>query len=184
MASSIFTPEASLLLVVDIQERLWLHIANREQVRDRSAIMIQGAHLLGVPVIVSEQYPKGLSPTIAAVNEVRPPEAGQCSKMAFGCLADPPLARMVEESARRQLVICGIETHVCVLQTALDALQRGFTVGVVADAVGSRDEANRQFGLARMRDAGAVILTSEMILFEWMRTAQHPAFKSVSALVK
>lgn len=184
MSDFLFEAEESLLLVVDVQERLWPHIANKEPVRDRCAVMMKGAQYLGVPIVISEQYPQGLGSTLAALQECRPVHAPLCAKTSFGCLADAGLARLIDESGRRQLVVCGIETHVCVLQTTLDALHRGFRVGVVADAVGSRDESNRQLGLSRMREAGAVILSSEMILFEWMRTAQHPAFKSISALIK
>jgi nicotinamidase-related amidase len=184
MSSSYFDPDASLLLVVDVQERLWPHIANKDQVRDRCAIMTKAAQHLDVPVIVSEQYPKGLGPTLAALRECRRPQDEPYVKTAFGCLGDAGLARAIRASGRRQLVVCGIETHVCVLQTVLEALSEGFRVGVVADAVGSRAESNRHLGLARMRDAGAVILSSEMIIFEWLRDARHPAFKAISALIK
>jgi nicotinamidase-related amidase len=184
MAKRMFVPEESLLLVVDVQERLWPHISNKDQVRDRCRILMEGARLLGVPVIVSEQYPKGLGPTLGELLECRGAETPLCTKNEFGCFANEALAVEVEKTGRRQLVVCGIEAHVCVLQTVMSALERGYQAGVVADAVGSRDEANRQLALFRMRDAGAVALSSEMILFEWMGTARHPAFKAVSQLIK
>jgi nicotinamidase-related amidase len=184
MPDALFRAEASLLLVIDVQDRLWPHIANRDQVRDRCAILMKGAQLIGVPMVVSEQYPKGLGPTIAALREAQPPAAPLCSKTAFGCLGDAGLAKTIEDSGRRELIVCGIETHVCVLQTTLEALSRGYRAGVAADAVGSRHEDNRLLAIARMREAGAVILSSEMILFEWMRDAAHPAFRAISALVK
>ncbi len=176
--------EAGLLLVVDIQERLWPHIANKEQVRDRCALMLQGAGLLEVPVIVSEQYPAGLGPTLPELRRSFPPHTPVYAKTAFGCLADAELERALAASGRRQLVVCGIETHVCILQTVLEALSRGFEAAVPADAVGSRDESNRQLALARMQAAGAAVVSTEMVLFEWLRDARHPAFKAVSALVK
>jgi nicotinamidase-related amidase len=184
MAKRMFVPEESLLLVVDVQEKLWPHISNKDQVRDRCRILMEGARLLDVPVIVSEQYPKGLGPTLAELLKCRTEETPLCIKNEFGCFANDALAAEVEKTGRRQLVVCGIETHVCVLQTVLSALDRDFRVGVVADAVGSREEGNRQLALYRMRDAGAVGLSSEMILFEWMVTARHPAFKAVSQLIK
>ena len=184
MARRMFDPDESLLLVVDVQERLWPHISNKDQVRDRCRILMEGARLLNVPFVVSEQYPKGLGPTLAELRECRTAETPLCTKNEFGCFANEALAAEIEKPGRRQLVVCGIEAHVCVLQTVLSALDRGFKVGVPADAVGSREEGNRQLALLRMRDAGAVALSSEMILFEWMGTARHPAFKAVSQLIK
>ncbi|MFH1574989.1 MAG: isochorismatase family protein [Acidobacteriota bacterium] len=184
MSNLFFQAETSLLLVIDVQERLWPYVANKEQVRDRCRILMEGAKHLEVPVIVSEQYPKGLGSSIEEIRQKQAEDTPVCSKTAFGCLGDAGLAQQIGQSRRPQLVLCGIETHVCVMQTALEAIQEGYQVAVVADAVGSRDEANRGLGLARARAAGATIVSSEMILFEWMRDARHPAFKAVSALIR
>ncbi|MBM3789515.1 MAG: hydrolase [Acidobacteria bacterium] len=179
-----FQAEAGLLLVIDVQEKLWPLIANKEQVRDRCRILMEGAKHLGVPVILSEQYPKGLGSTIEEIRQNQADGTPVCSKTAFGCLGDAGLAHRIGQSGRRQLVLCGIEAHVCVMQTALEAIREGYRVAVVADAVGSRDEANRRLGLERARAAGATIVSSEMMLFEWMRDSRHPAFKAISALIK
>jgi hypothetical protein len=184
MTKAFFQSEESLLLIVDVQERLWPYISNADQVRDRCQVMMKGAAALQVPILVSEQYPKGLGPTLPAIKECQLPEAPLYEKTAFGCLGDEPLASYLEKTGRRQLVVCGIETHVCVMQTVLEAVDRGYRCAVVADAVGSRDERNRQLALDRMRQEGASIVSTEVILFEWMKTARHPAFKTISALVK
>jgi nicotinamidase-related amidase len=184
METVLFRPGESLLLIIDVQERLWPFISNADQVRDRCQVMMKGAEALEVPVLISEQYPKGLGPTLPAIRDCQPLEAPVFEKTAFGCLGDDPLAEYLESAGRRQLVVCGIETHVCVLQTVLEAVARGYRCAVVADAVGSREAGNRQLALDRMRQEGASIVSSEIILFEWMKNAKHPAFKTISALVK
>lgn len=176
--------EDSLLLVVDVQEKLWPHIANKEEVRDRCSLVLQGARSLGVPVLVSEQYPRGLGPTVASLRALQGDCAPAYEKLAFGCLGEPALVEAIEKSQRRCLVVCGIEAHVCVLQTVLGALGAGLQAAVVADAVGSRHGEDRRLALDRMKQAGAILVSAEMILFEWLKTAGHPAFKAVSALIK
>lgn len=185
MPNLLLQSQDSLLLVVDVQVKLWNQIANREAVRENCRILIQGAQKLSVPLLITEQYPKGLGPTLP---ELRPTETeggmAICEKTSFGCLGEPALVQSIEQTGRRNLVICGIEAHVCILQTALEALEKGFSVAVVADAIGSRSEHNRHLALERMRQSGVILLSTEMILFEWMRSSSHPAFKDISKLVK
>jgi nicotinamidase-related amidase len=131
---------------------------------------------------VSEQYPAGLGHTVsdlraAAGNEVH-------AKTEFSCLANPAIADRVAGLERRQLVVLGIEAHVCVLQSALDARDRGLDVFVVADAVGSRKPASREQALQRLRDEGVRIVTTEMVVFEWLRDAGSPHFRALSRLVR
>jgi len=184
MAHLLIDREDSLLLVVDVQAKLWPHISNQEQVRDRCALLIRGAAKLEVPIVVSEQYPKGLGPTLPELRQALPPGTLVREKMAFGCLGETEMIGQLEALGRGTLVVCGIEAHVCVLQTVLGALGKGLRAVVVADAIGSRVESNRALALERMRGAGATVVSAEMLLFEWMRTAKHPAFKEISALVK
>jgi nicotinamidase-related amidase len=184
MADLLIDSNDSLLIVIDVQKRLWPHIANKEEVRDRCRVLMEGAAKIGVPVIVSEQYPKGLGETIDELMEAKSDDAPLCEKVSFGCLDDEGLTERIESYKRRQLVLCGIETHVCVMQTALQSIEKGLQVAVVADAVGSRVEGNRQLALDRIQKCGGTIVGTEMILFEWMRTAKHPSFKEVSKLVK
>jgi len=140
-------------------------------------ILLAAAARLGVPAIVTEQYPKGLGRTLPAVAEAIPPDATRAEKTCFS-------AAPAQRSGRPQTVIAGMETHVCVLQTALDLLAQGGEVFVVEDACCSRNPANRANALARMRAAGAIVTNTESVVFEWLRNAAHPEFKAISALVR
>ena len=139
----------------------------------------QGAELLGVPALFTEQYPKGLGPTVEAL---APPRALVVEKTTFDATRAPGfLDRLASDHT---LILTGCETHICVLQTALGLIAAGRRVAVVADAVGSRRAESKRLGLARMEKAGADIVTTEMVLFEWVGDARHPQFKAISALVK
>lgn len=173
----------SCLVVVDVQERLAPAIANAEAVVARVSIVMRAAQRLGIPILVTEQYPKGLGPSVAAVAALAPPGA-TVSKVHFSSAAEPEFASRVEALDRDQLVVVGMEAHVCVLQTALGLAESGYRVAVVADAVGSRREQDRALALERMRAAGLTIVSSEMVVFEWLHRAATPEFKEVSALIK
>lgn len=173
----------SLLLVVDIQSRLAPAIANADEVVANAARLLQGSERLMVPAWVSEQYVQGLGATVDALQ----PHLGAAwrfEKIHFSCLKEDGLHGRLLATGRRQIVVCGTETHVCVLQTVLDLLALGFAVFVVADAVGSRTPANREAGLERMRAAGAVIVSTEMVLFEWLERAGTDDFRAVLPLIK
>lgn len=172
----------SALLVVDIQEKFAPHICGWEGVLDRSVRMVLGARELGIPVLVTEQYPKGLGHTVSAIAEALPEGTPVFEKTSFSCLGAVGLAERLE--GRESLFVVGIETHVCVLQTVLEALESSLRVHVVRDAVGSRDPANRVAALERMASAGAVVTTSEMALFELLRDAAASEFRAVQRLVK
>lgn len=175
--------DRSLLLVIDFQERLLPVIDRGAERLARTRLLLEVARLLEVPVVASEQYPKGLGATVGELRDrLRPEEI--YAKLAFSCGRDEGLVRAVQESGRDQLVIAGIETHVCVLQTAIDFRSRGLTVAVVADATGSRDEERRQLGLERMRQEGVAILHSEMAAFEWLEQAGSDLFRKVAPLLR
>jgi nicotinamidase-related amidase len=173
----------SCLLVVDIQERLAPSMAMPEQVIDNAAILVRSAQRLGVPVLASEQYPRGLGHLV-------PPLAALISaddiveKLHFSCVADEGFARRFNELGRPQAIVAGLEAHVCVLQTVLHLLQAGATPFVVADATSSRTERNYAAALRRMADAGARVVTTEMVVFEWLAKAGTPVFRELSALIK
>ncbi|MFD1342085.1 isochorismatase family protein [Litorisediminicola beolgyonensis] len=173
------TAAASSLLVIDMQERLMRAIDDAEARTAAAARLIAAARMLEIPRVVSEQKPEKLGPTVAEL-QIAPGEA--LAKMSFDCCGSPSLARSLDGES--DLVICGVESHVCVLQTVLSLRATGRAVAVVADATGSRKESDRQAAFARMRDHGAEIVTSEMVLFEWMGTAEHPRFRDISALVR
>lgn len=175
--------EDSLLLIVDVQERLLPAMAEARQVAQRCEILMRGALRLGVPLLVSEQYPKGIGPTIPDLRGLAPPGA-VLEKLHFSCGEDPMIAERIAVSGRRQLVLAGIEAHVCVLQSALVFRQRGYQVFVVADACSSRDAANADLAFQRMRAGGVEVVASEMVLFEWLHRAGTPEFKDLIALIK
>ena len=166
------------LLVVDVQERLLPAIADGASVLDHCAWLVRVARELGVPVVVSEQYPQGLGPTAAALRAVMG-DTSVVTKAAFSCVADGCLAG-TSVDLRRQVVVAGTEAHVCVLQTALGLRWQGKEVFVVAEAVGSRRAADKELALARMRAHGIEVVSREMVAFEWLGTCTAPEFRSVS----
>lgn len=176
----------SQLVVVDIQTRLAaaMQPEERERVIRHTGILIQAAGLLDVPLIASEQYPKGLGPTEEQVAWHFPKELTVLEKTSFACTGEPAFRDAVAGSGRRQVVLAGMESHVCVLQTAMELLADGYAVFVAEDATCSRRETNHRNAMARLTQAGAVVSNTESILFEWLRDAHHERFKQVSALVK
>ncbi len=181
--------QQALLLVVDLQERLLPAIDEKERVLKRSAVLIKAARILGMPIIWSEQYKKGLGNTDPAICAALGAGA-DCAcplpleKMAFGCLGDPAILQAVNESGRKQLILIGIETHVCILQTALKGLELGFDVFLAEDAIGSRRASDRQTALCRMRQAGCVPASVEMLIMESLRVAGGDKFKVILPLLK
>ncbi|MAG58783.1 MAG: hydrolase [Planctomycetes bacterium] len=175
--------DESLLVVVDCQERLWKAIDGADALEKKLGILIRGARILSVPVVVTEQYPKGLGPTIASLRDAVG-DSPVLEKSTFSCLGDETFASRLRESDRGQVVVCGIESHVCVQQTGLDALADGYQVQVVADAVGSRDGSNKSIALRRLEQAGAVVTNVESVLFDWMERCDVPTFKEVQGLLK
>jgi hypothetical protein len=143
--------------------------------------LIDAARLLDLPVQATEQYPKGLGPTVPDLARRLPQRP---DKTAFSCCAVPSVVETFRRAARPKVVLAGIEAHVCVLNTALDLLALGFRVYVAADAVASRQAVDRKFALRRLEQAGAVLTTAEACVFEWVGGAGHPQFKAVSALVQ
>lgn len=168
----------SQLLVVDLQERVVSAVHDHERVVANVVWMIRVAQKIGVPVAAVEQYAKGLGRTVQPVRDLLPPEAiapkEHFSSVAAQCLATLP------GSDRAQVVLIGTEAHVCLMQTALELLGEGKEVFVVAEAVGSRRESDRDLALARMRQEGARIVSREMVVFEWLSRAATPLFREVS----
>lgn len=173
----------SCLLIVDIQERLAPAISGIDAVAERVSILIRAADRLGVPMLVSEQYPRGLGPTIASVSALVPPGA-TVQKVEFSAAANPEVQARLTGLGRPHVVVCGIEAHVCVLQTVVELCAAGRPVSVVRDGCGSRNPDNAAAGFARMARHGADIVTSEMVVFEWLRRADSPVFREVSKLIK
>ncbi|CAM5773237.1 isochorismatase family protein [Bosea minatitlanensis] len=168
----------SLLLVVDLQARLMPAIHDGARVVANAARLLEAGRLLAVPVVVTEQNPGKLGPTVPELAGLPPAIA----KMSFDACAEP--AVLAALGGDRDIVLCGCEAHVCVGQTALTLLECGRRVVVVQDAVGSRAPESRAVAIRRLAAHGAEIVTTEMVLFEWLRTAAHPQFRAVSKLIR
>jgi nicotinamidase-related amidase len=171
--------DRAALVIVDVQEGFRPAVLDFERVARNAGVLAQGARTLGLPVVVTEQYPKGLGPTAPEVVE-HIDGSGPVEKTVFSAAR----AEGFDLGGRDQALICGIETHVCVWQTAADLLGQGTNVHVARDAVTSRTGENRQLGLERMRDAGAVITSVETALFELLGEAGGPEFKAIQGLIK
>lgn len=177
---------SSQLLVVDVQDRLLPAMFEGERMVERCAVLMQAAGRLGIPITVSEQYRKGLGATVARLDNIKG-DAAVMEKMHFSCAADPAIRDHVQglaDRGRKQLVVCGIESHVCVMQSVLGFKATGLDVYTVADAVTSRASASVDVALQRMRHEGTSTVTTEMTLFEWLHVAGTPEFKELSRLIK
>jgi nicotinamidase-related amidase len=169
------------LLVVDVQVKLMPSIPGAEALIRNLAFLIDAARMLGLPVQATEQYPKGLGSTVPELAE-RLPE--RPDKVAFSCCAIPAVVERFQREARPKIVVAGIETHVCILQTALDLLALDFRVYIPVDAVASRGAIDHEYALRRMEQAGAVLTTVESAAFEWVGSSAIPQFKEFSRMVQ
>jgi len=176
--------DSTLLMVIDVQEKLCKAMDPgilAEQTRN-IAILLEAAEELGVPVLVSEQYPAGLGQTLPQLkNRI---DALPLEKMSFSCCGDTELMAKISSYGRGKVVVTGMEAHICVLQTVLDLIDKGYRVHIVSDAVISRKKWNWRLGLEIAAAAGAVVTSTETVLFQLMKTAGTPAFKKLSKLVR
>ncbi|MGB5529846.1 MAG: hydrolase [Ignavibacteriaceae bacterium] len=181
--SNLLKPETTVLLIIDIQERILPVISNHQIVVDNTLKLIKGFKVLGLPIYYTEQYPKGLGPTVQSIAE----EMGDIKpfdKMTFSCSGAGNLFVKLRSNNLLQVVVCGIEAHVCVQQTVLDLVENGFQINLAADAVSSRKEIDYKTALDRMRQHGAEVTTTESILFELLNVCGTPQFKEISKIVK
>jgi len=183
-ASHVLDPQRTALVVVDLQERLLPAIADGERVLRHSVLLLRLAEVLDLPVLLTTQYARGLGPTVPPVLEAAPGVA-PLDKVSFGCFGNKEfLERLAALEGRDQLVVAGIESHICVAQTVLGALERGYAVHVASDAIGSRTAENRAVGLDRMSRAGAVASSTEMAVYELLGRSDGAAFKKMLPLLK
>ncbi|WP_372006869.1 hydrolase [Tistrella mobilis] len=175
--------DADLLVVIDLQARLMPAISGGEAAVADAGRLIDGARALGIPVLATEQYPQGLGPTVDVIRDRLDPSE-IVSKITFSSWNEHAFRDRVIASGRRRLVVCGTEAHVCVLQTVLDAARAGFQLAVVADAVASRAPASKALALDRMARHGVEIVSTEMVLFEWLGRAGDDRFKAVLPLIR
>jgi nicotinamidase-related amidase len=172
----------SSLLVIDVQDKLLAAIPQAPALLLNLSFLLDAAGVLGVPALATEQYPKGLGPTAGCVADRLP--GPRPAKVVFSCGGVPDVVEWLRVGGRGKVLLAGIETHVCVLQTGLDLLGQGFGVFVAADAVAGRFRPDHKLALRRLERAGAVLTTAETAVFEWVGTAGAPQFKAVSALVQ
>ncbi|HEV7498453.1 MAG TPA: hydrolase [Vicinamibacteria bacterium] len=183
-AAAMLQPERTALVIVDLQERLLPAIAENDRVLRNSVLLLKLADVIGLPVVLTTQYSRGLGSTVPEVLAAAP-DVVPLDKVSFGCFGSPEfLARLQGLGGRDQLLVAGIESHICVAQTVLGALARGYTVHVASDAVGSRTGENRAVGLGRMEKAGALLSSTEMAVYELLGRSDGTAFKKMLPLLK
>jgi len=173
----------SQLVIIDVQDRLAAAMHDNDAMVQNCARLLEAARLADVPVTISEQYPQGLGETVAPLRE-KAEGVGRFAKVEFSCIRDEPIRAALRSHSRPQLILCGIEAHVCVLQTAVEAKAEGYDVFVVADATASRKPDSRDAAMQRLTASGVVVVTTEMVVFEWIGSASSPHFKALSKLIR
>lgn len=171
------------ILIIDIQEKLLIASFNKEQILKNSVILAKTANILGLPVFITEQYPKGLGETVSEI-KISNQNGVYYEKVDFNALADENLLEKLKQLQKKQIILFGIETHICVHQTAQALIENGFDVIIARDACGSRKEEEYLLALEQMKSYGANIKSTEMILFELIKTSKHPNFKEIQYLIK
>ena len=180
---SLLNPGNTVLVAIDFQERLFPVMHDKEKLLRQVIKLIQGAKVLDIPVILTEQYPKGLGPTLPEIAELLP-DIKPIEKTCFSCCDAESFNSALEATHRKQVLICGIEAHICVYQTAVTLSQAGYEVQVVADCVSSRDPENKMVSLFKLGSAGIPPTTMETALFELLKIASGEKFRQISNIVK
>lgn len=176
--------ENSVIVLIDIQERLVGMLNKQEPVVKASSTLLSAANIMGIPAILTEQYPQGLGKTVFDIESVRDEANLIIEKTSFSAMATPEFLDKIKATGKQNIVIGGIETHICVYQTVLDLIKEGYNVTVAKDACASRSSDGFKTGIQLMKDAGAKISNVETILFELLKTSKNPYFKPVQALIK
>jgi len=184
MSTALADASQSLLLIIDVQTRLAAAMPEivRQQQLENTLRLCQAASTLQIPVLHTEQYPQGLGPTDELLQDCIPTPA--IEKTHFSCCQAKGFLPALETPQRTQIMLCGMESHVCVLQTALELQQKNYAVFAIEDAIISRHKHHHRNAVSRMREAGVIISNTESLLFEWLRDAAHPDFKTLSALIR
>lgn len=173
----------AVMVIVDVQGKLATLMKDADKLFDNLVRMTKGAKVLGIPIIWNEQVPEKLGATIAPLKEVLTDNT-PLPKVSFSCCGNPAFMEKLIATGRKQVILVGIETHICVYQTALDLIRNGYEVHLVVDAVSSRYKSNRRTGIERIKDAGAILTTVEMSLFEMLGRAEGEQFREISRIVK
>lgn len=175
--------ENTAAVIIDIQEKLLPHIHDWENILRNCIKLVEGLQILSVPIIVTQQYTRGLGNTVPAIIQ-KFPEFSYIEKLSFSCCEEPLFSAMISNLGKQNIILCGIESHVCVLQTCIDLLEAGMNPVVVEDCISSRKSNDKKVAIDRMRQEGASITTVESILFELTRLAGNGIFKRISGIVK
>jgi len=176
-------PESAAGLIIDIQKKLLPHMYNAEVLEENCKKLITGLSLLQIPMVASEQYPKGLGSTINSVRNLIP-DFKSFEKVSFSCCRDDNFRKVMRDVGKRMIIICGMEAHVCVLQTVIDMVEIGYQPVIVADCISSRHESDKKTAIKRMIQEKAIVTSYESILFELCQEAGTDKFKKISQLVK
>ena len=182
-APDILTTDNTVLVLIDFQERLFPVMYDKDKLLRNVLKLIRGAKVLEIPIVLTEQYPKGLGPTLPEIKELLP-DNKPVEKVCFNCCDDGAFRKSLEALKRKQVLVAGIEAHICVYQTAMALLRDGYEVQVVGDCVSSRESENRLVSLFKMGAAGVSPTTVEMALFELLKVASGEKFKQISNIVK
>jgi nicotinamidase-related amidase len=183
MKSELLDKKRSVLVLIDFQEKLFPNVHEYQSMLPRIDLLLDACNLLHVPVLITEQYPKGLGSTIESIRKAAP-QVHPLEKMSFSCLGTSDFKEWLASFRRDQVLLAGIETHICVAQTALDLVSQGGNVFVVADATSSRRPLDAQIALHRLDRAGVAITTAEAVVFEWLRRAGTDEFKALQPKLK
>jgi nicotinamidase-related amidase len=175
--------DKTALVIIDVQEKLSRVMQEKEKLFENLQRLIKGIQILGIPIVVTEQNPNGLGPTVpdiaSLLTDIKP-----ITKFSFSCCGEEPFMREIEKLNRKQILLTGIETHICVYQTAIDLIEAGYEVHTMVDCVSSRTIENKNLALDKMKSEGAMLTSVEIALFELLRTAKSPKFKDLSKIVK
>tara|TARA_Y100001970_G_scaffold294256_1_gene449274 strand:+ start:66474 stop:66998 length:525 start_codon:yes stop_codon:yes gene_type:complete len=174
-------------MVIDLQEKLVPAINNADKIVSKTKLLLESAQIIDIPILFTEQYPKGLGPTLQELSSIITKDKNIVSKLTFSSVKDKEACSFLDiwkNSGKDQIVLCGAETHVCVLQTAADLVQRGFEVYVITDACGSRKQSDQTAGYNRIKSFGASLVTTEMVIFEWLEVSGTDTFRKLSKLIK
>ncbi len=176
--------DTSVFLFIDIQEKLIKAQLEPEKIIKNTSILAKTANILEVPVIISEQYPKGLGSTLPSIMDNLPTHREYFEKSTFSCAQNEKFKEILKKTNKKQIIICGMETHICVHQTVTDLIDSGYEVHIVKDAISSRKQAEYDLGIERMCLCGAIPTSTEMVLFELLKASTHEKFRDIQALIK
>tara|TARA_B100000886_G_C20327978_1_gene451104 strand:+ start:149 stop:697 length:549 start_codon:yes stop_codon:yes gene_type:complete len=174
-----------LCFIIDVQEKLLPKIHNNKSLTNEISLFLQIVNTLNIPLILTEQYPKGLGKTVDIIeSNIKTSSFFKFEKKSFSCLGADAIQSQISNLAKKQVLLCGIETHICVLQTASDLINSGYDVFILNECVSSRNESDMRMGISRLKKFGCSIITHEMLAFELLKSSTHPNFKDISVLIK